>query len=308
MQARLSEAEDVPVVGISRMFYKVYADALLSNADAMFWYEHDVYAIRPHWVDALHREALVAGRFWVRGSVTRTASLDASIACKTEVPREIPAGDAPPISTLLWESHINGAALFSLRDPAFASAVAEANRSFPEAAYDVAIHAVVADHRRHFASFREHAHLLQYSEVVQARPEDFLAFDRPSPGLDRFRSDHPRTYLVHGVAMARWKRLQHEQRKHNLTACMPNSSAIRWPAPRPGLARWTAGRRWQLLVEHWRTLSPRAREKIERVVKEEAGGGGGRRDGKPKAKRRDGKAKRRGGREAEVIDAGQSDR
>ena len=163
MQARLSEAEDVPVVGISRMFYKVYAEALLSNADAMFWYEHDVYAIRPHWIDALHREALVAGRFWVRGSVTRTASLDASIACKTEVPREIPAGDAPPISTLLWESHINGAALFSLRDPAFASAVAEANRSFPEAAYDVAIHAAVADHRRHFASFREHAHLLQYS-------------------------------------------------------------------------------------------------------------------------------------------------
>ena len=49
-------------------------------------------------------------------------------------------------------------------------------------------------------------------------------------------------------------------------------------------------------------LSPRAREKIERVVKEETGGGG-----KPKAKRggrRDGKAKRRGGRETEVIDLG----
>ena len=53
------------------------------------------------------------------------------------------------------------------------------------------------------------------------------------------------------------------------------------------------------MVEHWRTLSPRAKEKIERVVKEETGGGG-----KPKAKRRDGKAKRRGGRETEVIDLG----
>ena len=85
------------IKGVQRLIRERGVKALLSNADAMFWYEHDVYAIRPHWIDALHREALVAGRFWVRGSVTRTASLDASIACKTEVPREIPAGDAPPI-------------------------------------------------------------------------------------------------------------------------------------------------------------------------------------------------------------------
>ena len=200
MQARLSEAEDVPVVGISRMFYKVYAEALLANADAMFWYEHDVYAIRPHWIDALHREALVAGRFWVRGSVTRTASLDASIACKTEVPREIPAGDAPPISTLLWESHINGAALFSLRDPAFASAVAAANRSFPEAAYDVAIHAVVADHRRHSRRSRARPPAAVLGSGAGA-PEDYLAFDRPSPGLDRF-PPITRAPTSCGVAMA----------------------------------------------------------------------------------------------------------
>ena len=217
LSAHLEAVEDLPVVGPSHMFYRLFDrhSPLRGRADAFFWYEHDVFPIRPLWLEALLREAMVAGRFWVRGSVIRTARLDQRVRCKltAALPSQALAVTATrggrgeelrPMEQRLWEPHINGAALYTLASRSFANATAEARRRFPpsrETDFDVALFVHLADKRFDFAGFRETAHLLQYTEVVQNLPGSDVSFMQPhSPTVDAFRRSNPYTFLVHSNA------------------------------------------------------------------------------------------------------------
>ena len=149
---------------------------------------------------------------------------------------------------------------------------------------------------RHFA--RSASATCCSSEVVQARLE-FLAFDR-EPGLDRFRPTTRAPTSCTAVARRAGSLSTNSASTTRRRACRTAPHSVAGARPRPRAV--DGGRRWR----SWSSTggrSPRAREKIERVVKEETGAAAVSRRA-DEAKRRDGKAKRRGSRETEVIDKG----
>ena len=89
------------------MFFKPFLNSELRgqfrNSTHMFWMEHDVYPLRPAWLDALLLEA-AREEFWISGSVYLGDGLDDVAA--------VPAN-------WNWVGHINGNALYNLRDADF---------------------------------------------------------------------------------------------------------------------------------------------------------------------------------------------
>ena len=102
----LPEENDYPA-GPNNMFFKTFLDPhlqqLLGSATHMFWMEHDVTPLRTGWVDALLRQTSKRP-FWIAGSPYRGDGLDST------------SSDRKHWS---WVGHINGNALYDLKDPAF---------------------------------------------------------------------------------------------------------------------------------------------------------------------------------------------
>ena len=103
----LTPEEDEYPAGPTNMFFKPFLDADLHSqfrgSTHMFWMEHDVYPLRSGWLDALLTEA-GRGDFWISGSVYLGDGLD-NVA-------------ASP-SNWNWVGHINGNALYNLKDEDF---------------------------------------------------------------------------------------------------------------------------------------------------------------------------------------------
>ena len=106
--AYLTEEEDAYPAGPSNMFFKPFLDVSLHqqfrDSTHMFWMEHDVYPLRSGWLDALLAES-ARGDFWVSGSVYLGDGLDNAVAANPE--------------NWNWVGHINGNALYDLKDPLF---------------------------------------------------------------------------------------------------------------------------------------------------------------------------------------------
>jgi hypothetical protein len=90
------------------MFFKVYLDpavsSQLSESTHMFWMEYDVFPVRPGWLHVLLSRAAQLD-FWVMGCMYLGTGLDSAAALSYN---------------WNWVGHINGNALYNLRDPAFA--------------------------------------------------------------------------------------------------------------------------------------------------------------------------------------------
>ena len=196
LHADLSPLEDVPMTGPSEMWFRLFARNLLRGHDAFFWWHHDLLPIRPLWLDELLLEAQRAGHFWVRGGGLSTDLLDPYLVGK--VKRSMPVYDYrcyySLLSTFVGENHINGAALYNLRDQRFVDEAAAARAWAPHnMSWDVAIFA-------HLTNLLEPAHvrealpLIQHTGFVRC----LLTSRSGGPVMDRrFKRTHPTTFVVH---------------------------------------------------------------------------------------------------------------
>ena len=89
------------------MFFKVFLDPVLSSqlreSTHMFWMEYDVFPVRPGWLNVLLARASQHD-FWVMGSMYMGDGLDSAAAVSYN---------------WNWVGHLNGNALYDLRDHAF---------------------------------------------------------------------------------------------------------------------------------------------------------------------------------------------
>jgi hypothetical protein len=189
LHADLSPLEDVPMTGPSEMWFRLFARNLLRGHDAFFWWHHDLLPIRPLWLDELLLEAQRAGHFWVRGGGLSTDLLDPYLVGK--VKRSMPVYDYrcyySLLSTFVGENHINGAALYNLRDQRFVDAAAAAR-----ARGDVAIFAHLTNLLEP-ARVRETAPMIQHTGFVRV-----LTSPSGDPVVDRrFKRTHPTTFVVY---------------------------------------------------------------------------------------------------------------
>jgi len=107
VSARLRPEQDTYPSGPSFMFYKLFLDSHIRDEELqgythLMWMEGDVFPIRRYWINAIVEEAC-GSRFWMKGSVFHGRRWDMAM---------LP-------DTFQWISHLNGNALYNLRDQRF---------------------------------------------------------------------------------------------------------------------------------------------------------------------------------------------
>jgi hypothetical protein len=206
MSASLTPEEDDYPAGSNTMFFKSFLDPRiqrhLHGSTHLFWMEHDVTPIRPGWVDALLHET-TKRPFWMKGSPYRGDGLDAT---------------ATDPKHWNWVGHINGNALYNLRDPAFLAFLRLVVQYEPPAhfwkPFDMSIWRVLHAFPYTWPLHQQHRSKFIYADFIHhwgfnVTPADY-AYARARPGV----------FLLHGA----------------------NSSAGNWrraPKPRPPGLVWT---------------------------------------------------------------------
>ena len=206
--------------------------------------------MRPFWLDALYHAACRGGRFWIRGSILSGPDLDRNVLKKLSsaglrhrangMDGNVSLRSPMPMSEHVWEPHINGAAFYSLRDPAFTQLVIESFewveadhrrraslvKSALEFSFDAAIYVTFNDLiRTDFARYRRNVHRMQYTAVVRNLGfEESTSLDPLTPySLLRLQTEYPETFVVH----ARNRGLAPEARRLPSKSVMTSSAIPR---------------------------------------------------------------------------------
>jgi hypothetical protein len=191
LHSRLSAERDEYPAGPSNMFFDLFLSddfaAFRRSYDFMFWTEWDTKPIKPFWVDCLQHET-GTGEFWVKGSMLQGPHLDIAVQDRVN---------------WNWVAHINGNALYSLRNPAFRQFLRVVIEYEPPNHYwkpfDVSMWRVLHAfpytwplYQRYRPMFLHSAFIRHYSFLMSEKNEE-----------DAVASQH--TFFVHGAAASAGK-------------------------------------------------------------------------------------------------------
>ena len=165
----------------SAMFFAAVTSArVLESGAFMFWMEPDVLPCpgRRHWLDAVYRQAtLETGRAWMHGSIVRNHT-------------------APEAPFTPYNEHINGNAIYNLRDERFMEFLHEVydemvidSARFAHS-FDIAIY-YVSRHLHGFWSWAAVRHRFRYADWIQNRYN-------ARTNITELCERHPELQLVHG--------------------------------------------------------------------------------------------------------------
>lgn len=190
--ANLTDAEDHYPRGPTVQWYDLFQapSQPLKGLDYFFWYEHDVFAIRHGWMDALVSEVTFRGDFYIKGSVHRGSRLVGKESSQ-------------------WIAHINGNALYRANDQTFNALVAQCYKASAGvddflASFDVALWTnLVTAYGEQWAAYQGYAHKIQHTEFIQSYCDD-LSKDKLMEILD----SSPTTYFIHGSSSSKGEQLR----------------------------------------------------------------------------------------------------
>ncbi|GJQ12154.1 hypothetical protein GpartN1_g3945.t1 [Galdieria partita] len=154
--------------GTCNMFYPLFKKNFIRNGyDYLFIMEPDVSPIRSLWLEAVHNET--KGKvFYQKGSIAQYAKR----------------------ITTQHDYHINGNALYRIGDPCFDRILETAQKTYKDAPFDGALHALRMNKRYH-AWMRYYSHLFIYSDFI-------LNFGDNTFSEQHILDKWPNTFLVHG--------------------------------------------------------------------------------------------------------------
>jgi hypothetical protein len=144
------------------MFFKLLLEERLRDGELagyghVMWMEWDTRPVRPLWLDAIANTAAQGGSdsFWVRGSHCHGKGLDSTVLYE---------------ENRSWVGHINGNAIYHLRDPEFHTFLRLVMERDPPTDYwrpfDIAIWKVLNDFPYSWRLYQAYGHKFQYSEFV----------------------------------------------------------------------------------------------------------------------------------------------
>ena len=194
MTASLTPEEDDYPAGPNNMFFKSMLDPRLQRhlrgATHLFWMEHDVTPLRAGWVDALLAET-TKRPFWMKGSPYRGDKLDST---------------ATDPKHWNWIGHINGNALYDLRDPAFRDFLRLVIQYEPPShfwkPFDMSIWRVLHAFPYTWPLHQRHRSKFVYSDFIHHWGFNLTDADRAHSAAN------PGVFLVHGAAYSagNWRR------------------------------------------------------------------------------------------------------
>ncbi len=196
LSANLTAQEDGYPHGASLQWYKLMlmdTATFPGDYEYIFWMEHDVKPLRPHWLDALTHVIDSSEDFYMKGSIFRGHS-----ALKKHLQQ----------GNLLnpWIPHINGNAFYRVGDSYWRSIINRTLQWSPPSEnnwspWDVSLWVFMHDYR-HFSEFQHYAHKIQYTDVLQNLGDDASPAEE-----DRIRRECAATYFIHGNSMSAGRRI-----------------------------------------------------------------------------------------------------
>jgi len=156
----------------SRMHFLTLVKQLNQSYDYFFLMEGDTHPVRENWANRVFMESICGEDFWIKGSHYRYTNAEL---------------------VQNWGWHINGNALYNLRDQHLLKMLVEiANLGDP---YDMVLGNYVQRSPHNALQLREIYHLYRLTEFVQNRfhygpDQEWVA--------SKIRTDFPYTYFVHG--------------------------------------------------------------------------------------------------------------
>jgi hypothetical protein len=155
------EDDDYPegpsVMFFNLMLQKRLRDDALAGYTHVMWMEMDLRPVRPFWIDAIFDAATHENAdFWVRGSYYYGKGLDSAIKPHNHD----------------WVGHINGNALYALRDPEFHMFLLLAREREPPTdywrAFDITMWRVLHDFSYSWRVYQTYRHKFQHAAFVRS--------------------------------------------------------------------------------------------------------------------------------------------
>lgn len=176
--ADLNEKNDKYPLGASKMFFKLFSMEFMKDYDYLYLMESDNRPCRENWLTKMHEFLHPIQPFWMLGSIVRGASEE--------------------MGGFNFADHMNGNALYNIKDEAFLSFLKIVEGEFDRdpsrylESYDIAVYKVLMD--RTVFSFRQYADLKDkfvYTSFIQNY------YRNPINGTELCKRNE-NTFLIHG--------------------------------------------------------------------------------------------------------------